>query len=66
VPGGEQIWRYKRFERLDCGPSNEPRTWQHGGISISDAKGIAQEPYVNHLLEVAILVAEATGGSDST
>ena len=24
-------------------------------------KGIAQEPYVNHLLEVASLVAEATG-----
>jgi len=27
-------------------------------------KGIAQEPYINHLLEVATLVAEATGGSD--
>ncbi len=27
-------------------------------------KGIAQEPYINHLLEVASLVAEATGGSD--
>jgi len=27
-------------------------------------KGIAQEPYVNHLLEVASLVAEATGGTD--
>ena len=25
-------------------------------------KGAAQEPYVNHLLEVATLVAEATGG----
>ena len=27
-------------------------------------KGAAAEPYVNHLLEVADLVAEATGGSD--
>ena len=27
-------------------------------------KGIAQEPYINHLLEVARLVTEATGGSD--
>jgi (p)ppGpp synthase/HD superfamily hydrolase len=28
-------------------------------------KGTAQEPYVNHLLEVAALVAEATAGSDA-
>jgi (p)ppGpp synthase/HD superfamily hydrolase len=27
-------------------------------------KGAAQEPYINHLLEVARLVAEATGGRD--
>jgi HD domain len=27
-------------------------------------KGIAQEPYINHLLEVASLVIEATGGTD--
>jgi (p)ppGpp synthase/HD superfamily hydrolase len=27
-------------------------------------KGAAQEPYVNHLLEVAMLVAEATEGKD--
>ena len=27
-------------------------------------KGIAQEPYINQLLEVASLVTEATGGSD--
>ena len=27
-------------------------------------KGAAEEPYVNHLLEVATLVAEATGGKD--
>lgn len=27
-------------------------------------KGISQEPYINHLLEVASLVTEATGGSD--
>ena len=27
-------------------------------------KGAAQEPYVNHLIEVAELVAEATGGAD--
>src|SRR5450755_4053123 len=29
-------------------------------------KGIAQEPYINHLLEVASLVSEATSGSDPT
>jgi (p)ppGpp synthase/HD superfamily hydrolase len=29
-------------------------------------KGIAQEPYINHLLEVASLVAEATSGYDPT
>ena len=28
-------------------------------------KGAAQEPYVNHLLEVARLVGEATGGGDA-
>jgi (p)ppGpp synthase/HD superfamily hydrolase len=27
-------------------------------------KGAAQEPYVNHLAEVALLLTEATGGSD--
>jgi (p)ppGpp synthase/HD superfamily hydrolase len=27
-------------------------------------KGIAQEPYINHLLEVASLVTEASGGTD--
>jgi (p)ppGpp synthase/HD superfamily hydrolase len=27
-------------------------------------KGAAKEPYINHLLEVATLVAEATGGED--
>ena len=27
-------------------------------------KGSAQEPYINHLLEVASLVAEATHGKD--
>src|SRR5262245_13194358 len=27
-------------------------------------KGSAEEPYINHLLEVAMLVAEATGGTD--
>src|SRR3974377_809061 len=27
-------------------------------------KGAAQEPYVTHLLEVAMLVAEATAGAD--
>jgi (p)ppGpp synthase/HD superfamily hydrolase len=29
-------------------------------------KGIAQEPYMNHLLEVASLVSEATSGSGAT
>src|SRR5690242_15206581 len=28
-------------------------------------KGPAEEPYINHLLEVAMLVAEATGGEDT-
>jgi GTP diphosphokinase / guanosine-3',5'-bis(diphosphate) 3'-diphosphatase len=28
-------------------------------------KGSAQEPYINHLLEVALLVADATGGTDT-
>lgn len=28
-------------------------------------KGPAQEPYINHLLEVAMLVADATGGADT-
>lgn len=28
-------------------------------------KGAAEEPYINHLVEVAMLVAEATGGSDT-
>jgi (p)ppGpp synthase/HD superfamily hydrolase len=28
-------------------------------------KGAAQEPYINHLIEVARLVAEATGGEDT-
>src|SRR6516225_4169607 len=28
-------------------------------------KGPAQEPYINHLLEVAMLVAEATDGTDT-
>src|ERR1700686_4031955 len=27
-------------------------------------KGSAQEPYINHLLEVASLVTQATGGTD--
>src|SRR5690348_283670 len=27
-------------------------------------KGPPKEPYINHLLEVAMLVAEATGGND--
>ena len=28
-------------------------------------KGPAQEPYINHLVEVAMLVADATGGDDT-
>jgi hypothetical protein len=28
-------------------------------------KGPAEEPYINHLIEVAMLVADATGGSDT-
>jgi (p)ppGpp synthase/HD superfamily hydrolase len=29
-------------------------------------KGAAKEPYINHLLEVAALLAEATEGKDPT
>lgn len=29
-------------------------------------KGVAQEPYINHLIEVAHLLAEATDGADET
>jgi len=35
---------------------------QHAG---QRRKGIAQEPYINHLAEVAHLIAEATEGSDA-
>ena len=28
-------------------------------------KGPAEEPYINHLVEVAMLVAEATDGTDT-
>src|SRR6516165_7405786 len=28
-------------------------------------KGPAKEPYINHLIEVAMLVADATGGTDT-
>ncbi len=28
-------------------------------------KGLAAEPYINHLAEVALLLAEATGGKDT-
>src|SRR5438874_5425997 len=28
-------------------------------------KGPAEEPYINHLIEVAMLVADATGGTDT-
>lgn len=28
-------------------------------------KGPAEEPYINHLVEVALLVADATGGKDT-
>jgi hypothetical protein len=36
----------------------------HCGTFISVARDAAQESYVNHLLEVAMLVAEATDGKD--
>lgn len=36
--------------------------WAHAG---QRRKGGAQEPYVNHLTEVARLVAQATGGKDA-
>ncbi len=35
-----------------------------GWHSEQRRKGAAQEPYINHLLEVAALVGEATGGQD--
>jgi hypothetical protein len=31
----------------------------HDGMYISVEKGPAEEPYINHLVEVAMLVAEA-------
>jgi len=37
--------------------------WAH---SSQRRKGIAGEPYINHLTEVARLVAQATGGEDDT
>jgi (p)ppGpp synthase/HD superfamily hydrolase len=45
-----------------------PRPLQHlvHLIEGQRRKGIAQEPYINHLLEVASLVSEATSGSDAT
>ena len=33
--------------------------------AVQRRKGAAQEPYINHLAEVAYLLAEATGGSDT-
>jgi (p)ppGpp synthase/HD superfamily hydrolase len=33
--------------------------------SAQRRKGVAQEPYINHLSEVALLLAEATGGRDA-
>ena len=47
--------------RLDCGSAGS----RHGGPRNVDhrRKGVAQEPYINHLVEAASLVAEATGGS---
>ena len=33
--------------------------------SAQRRKGVAQEPYINHLSEVALLLAEATGGTDA-
>jgi hypothetical protein len=44
---------------------SRPLTQLHGGTYISVRKGPAEEPYINHLLEVALLVADATGGKDT-
>jgi (p)ppGpp synthase/HD superfamily hydrolase len=31
---------------------------------VHQKKGVAQEPYINHLLEIAVLVTDATEGQD--
>ena len=47
---------------MDCGSTSG----RYGSLLARSQrrKGIAQEPYINHLLEVASLVTEATGGND--
>jgi hypothetical protein len=37
---------------------------QRDGTFINAAEGPPRNPYVNHLIEVAALVAEATDGKD--
>jgi hypothetical protein len=41
-----------------------PPTPRRGGMFMTGARGVAEEPYINHLLEVATLVAHATQGKD--
>jgi (p)ppGpp synthase/HD superfamily hydrolase len=62
-----------RRTRLDMNKGERMKEWV-SVLKATDAaarwhvhqrrKGSAQEPYVNHLLEVANMVAHATGGSD--
>jgi (p)ppGpp synthase/HD superfamily hydrolase len=64
MPVGENLWkwRYKRMKEWIAvlrAADTAARWHVH-----QRRKGIAQEPYINHLLEVASLVAEATGGTD--
>ena len=76
-PNIDRIERQRQLRRGSntCGGTDSMKDW----ITVLRAadmaarwhvrqrrKGIAQEPYINHLLEVASLVTEATGGIDPT
>jgi len=52
VTGGDTLRLTRAFDFAACAHANQRR------------KGAAQEPYLNHLAEVACLVAEATDGAD--
>src|SRR5262249_34688442 len=70
---GDLSRRHQARDRARSDPMTEPATLimeaadfaarRHAG---QRRKGVAGEPYVNHLIEVATLLAEATGGSDAT
>jgi (p)ppGpp synthase/HD superfamily hydrolase len=62
VPVDEQLWNKVTMNEWIAvlRAADTAARWH----SNQRRKGIAQEPYINHLLEVASLVAEATGGTD--